>query len=154
MQTFLPYSSIKASLECLDNKRLGKQRVEAMQILNALTGQSSWSNHPATLMWKGYLPTLRHYMNCAIDEWVSRGFNNTMEKVPPMGRIVTPWYFGVEEFHASHRSNLLRKDPMYYSQFNWMEEPSLFYLWPNNDTKTFNIITPKWYKDSLKNERG
>lgn len=33
MQTFLPYSSFEESAKCLDNKRLGKQRVEAKQIL-------------------------------------------------------------------------------------------------------------------------
>ena len=38
MQTFLPYSDFEQSLSCLDNKRLGKQRVESMQILNILTG--------------------------------------------------------------------------------------------------------------------
>ena len=27
MQTFMPYSDIKKSVECLDYKRLGKQRV-------------------------------------------------------------------------------------------------------------------------------
>lgn len=36
MQTFLPYPSFTHSLACLDNKRLGKQRVEAKQILMAL----------------------------------------------------------------------------------------------------------------------
>ena len=36
MQTFLPYPSFTRSLACLDNKRLGKQRVEAKQILMAL----------------------------------------------------------------------------------------------------------------------
>ena len=34
MQTFLPYADFKRSAESLDNKRLGKQRVEAMQIYN------------------------------------------------------------------------------------------------------------------------
>lgn len=33
MQTFLPYPDLLKSVQCLDNKRLGKQRVEAMQIL-------------------------------------------------------------------------------------------------------------------------
>ena len=36
MQVFLPYPDFKKSLESLDNKRLGKQRVEAKQILNVL----------------------------------------------------------------------------------------------------------------------
>lgn len=36
MQTFLPYKSFEQSAACLDNKRLGKQRVEVLQILKAL----------------------------------------------------------------------------------------------------------------------
>lgn len=36
MQTFLPYASFVASAKCLDNKRLGKQRVECLQILKTL----------------------------------------------------------------------------------------------------------------------
>ena len=36
MQTFLPYKSFKKSAETLDYQRLGKQRVEAMQIINVI----------------------------------------------------------------------------------------------------------------------
>ena len=36
MQTFLPHSSFKDTFKVLDYKRLGKQRVEAHQILNIL----------------------------------------------------------------------------------------------------------------------
>jgi hypothetical protein len=36
MQTFLPYPNFAQSAACLDNKRLGKQRVEVLKILNAL----------------------------------------------------------------------------------------------------------------------
>ncbi len=35
VNTFLPFSSFEASVRCLDNKRLGKQRVEAYQARNA-----------------------------------------------------------------------------------------------------------------------
>ena len=49
MQTFLPYKSFKQSLQSLDYRRLGKQRVEAFQILNVLLGRTEtkgWSlNH-------------------------------------------------------------------------------------------------------------
>ena len=37
MQTFMPYADIEKSLKCLDYKRLGKQRVEAMQTYNQVT---------------------------------------------------------------------------------------------------------------------
>ena len=36
MQTFLPYKDIQKSVKCLDYRRLGKQRVEAMQILKQI----------------------------------------------------------------------------------------------------------------------
>lgn len=36
MQTFMPYSDFEKVAQCLDNKRLGKQRVEALQIYNVL----------------------------------------------------------------------------------------------------------------------
>ena len=40
MQTFLPYDSFEESASVLDWKRLGKQRVEAMQIVNAIEKQT------------------------------------------------------------------------------------------------------------------
>jgi Pyrimidine dimer DNA glycosylase len=36
MQTFLPYPDFVACARVLDSRRLGKQRVEALQILRAL----------------------------------------------------------------------------------------------------------------------
>ena len=36
MQTFLPYKSFEESAKVLDWRRLGKQRVEGMQIINAI----------------------------------------------------------------------------------------------------------------------
>ena len=36
MQTFLPYPDFAESAKVLDNKRLGKQRVECLQIMKAL----------------------------------------------------------------------------------------------------------------------
>ena len=41
MQTFLPYADLTESLRVLDNKRLGKQRVETYQIISAITGGTS-----------------------------------------------------------------------------------------------------------------
>ena len=37
---------------------------------------------------------------------------------------------GDPAFHASHRSNLLRKDPTYYGAFGWAEDATLPYVWP------------------------
>jgi hypothetical protein len=130
MQTFLPYPSFERSARCLDWRRLGKQRLEARQILRALQhGSGGWFNHPAVRMWLGFEPALVSYGNVMIIEWSQRGYHNTMELLTVMGLEQPPW-LGMEKLHASHRSNLLRKDPEWYAQFGWLEGPELPYYWP------------------------
>jgi hypothetical protein len=133
MQTFLPYPSIKKSLKVLDSQRLGKQRVEAYQILNILlkrTQKRGWKNHPAVKMWKGYTNALKLYFNEAVKEWISRDYKNTMKLEIIKGKVVFPKWFGNKKFHSSHKSNLLRKNKKYYSEFNWNEPDNLDYFWP------------------------
>ena len=132
MQTFLPYSCFKASAVCLDYRRLGKQRVEAMQLHNILTNRTTtkgWRSHPALKMWEGYAPALAHYMNICIDEWRERGYNNTMEKRDDSNLVMPPWLED-PRIHLSHRSNLLRKDEKFYSQYNWNLPSTMEYYWP------------------------
>jgi hypothetical protein len=130
MQTFLPYSDFEASAKVLDYKRLGKQRVETLQILNCLNGHSSgWINHPAVRMWRGYAESLSNYGYFVVAEWIKRGYNNSMSFVLTPNAILPPW-LGSAEFHASHRSNLLRKDPLFYGRYGWLENPNLPYVWP------------------------
>jgi hypothetical protein len=137
MQTFLPFASFTASAEVLDYRRLGKQRVEALQIINVLRGRqktNGWRNHPAVLMWAGYEPALEKYHDTMIIEWVQRGYNNSMNLIMPTEEIVMPWWYGNRDLHASHRSNLLRKDDEYYGRFGWSESPDLPYWWPSQQT--------------------
>jgi len=134
MQTFLPYPDFTISMIVLDYRRLGKQRVEAKQILNAIYRfqagiKSGWVNHPAVLMWIGYEEALKEYANTAISEWIQRGFVNNME-LYEVGKVKYPPWFGKHLFHSSHRSNLLRKDFEYYGKFNWREPDNLPYYWP------------------------
>ena len=136
MQTFLPYDDFIESAKVLDWRRLGKQRVEVKQLLNALEGKSKgWVNHPATKMWRGYETALKAYGDIIIVEWVSRGYKNNMQYFLDPNETqmweYPPW-FGNEEFHRSHRSNLTRKDPTWYSQF-WTEPDDLPYIWPTNE---------------------
>ena len=138
MQTFLPYKSFDESLKSLDYRRLGKQRVEAKQILNVLLGRTKtngWRNHPITKMWKGYEPALQLYFNLCVEEWINRGYNNNMELENITEMIVDPDWLGNKRFHSSHRANLLRKDYEYYSQFGWDEDSKNPYAWldTNND---------------------
>lgn len=136
MQTFLPYPSFVESAKVLDMKRLGKQRVECKQILLALKGISKgWANHPATKMWRGYESSLAEYGMCICEEWLSRGYKDSLlpvfEQWLARGHhpFKPPW-FGDEEFHRSHRSNLLRKMPEHYGQFWPDERNDLPYVWP------------------------
>ena len=134
MQTFLPFSSFVKSARVLDYRRLGKQRVETKQLILALTQPHyGWKNHPAAKMWAGYVPLLAEYGRVVCQEWRDRGYNDTLldffhdytEKVRE-----APGWLGDEEFHASHRSNLLRKDLEFYSQWGWTEPVDLPYVWP------------------------
>ena len=129
MQTFLPYPDFQKSMEVLDYRRLGKQRLEALQIYNALTGISTgWRNHPATKMWAGYENALADYMNTAICEWINRGYKNTM-KIIPVDSFVLPSWFGDPVFHLSHQSNLVRKFPEHYRKYFDVPD-NIPYHWP------------------------
>jgi hypothetical protein len=131
MQTFLPFDNFEYCAEVLDWRRLGKQRVEAYQILNSIQTPNGWSNHYAVKMWVGCEELLKLYTNCMIREWVNRGYNNTMQLYQiNWKKCYTPEWMGDERLHSSHRANLIRKDPKFYSQYNWKEEPQQGYWWP------------------------
>lgn len=129
MQTFLPYSDFADSVKCLDYKRLGKQRVEAMQTHNQITrGKGGYPYHPVNKMWQEYPDALALYHNLCIDEWVARGYKNTMSYIP-FDQMDMPHWLGNEQLHASHRSNLLRKDYDFYKKYGWQEPTDLPYIW-------------------------
>jgi len=133
VQTFLPYPSFEQSAKCLDYRRLGKQRVEAFQILNALFNPNhGWRNHPAVKMWANHEVPLCVYMNVMIREWIRRGYRNTMEcrTVHKASRERKPFWLGDEKFHSAHRAALLFKDSEWYGQFDWTEKPEIKYFWP------------------------
>lgn len=151
MQTFLPYPSFVESARVLDNKRLGKQRVEAWQILQILTGKSrGWRNHPAVTMWEGSEGVLVKYGVAVCVEWVRRGFTDSMlsrfqdvvalDALSPLSYEYPDW-FARKDFHAAHRSVLLAKNQAHYSQFGWTEAPAVRgadgkwpYVWPEATT--------------------
>lgn len=139
MQTFLPYPDFTASAKALDYKRLGKQRVETWQILNAGSGpRKGWINHPATKMWNGYEKALCFYGIAMCMEWKSRGYKDTMlprflELLATLdGAVVMPPWLGDDAFHKSHQSNLIRKYEEYYRP-QFPDVPAdLEYVWPTN----------------------
>jgi len=149
MQTFTPYADFEQSLRTLDLKRLGKQRVEVIQIVRALTVPGyAWSSHPAVLMWKGYEEALGRYGLTSCRVWTERGFGDTCaatitadlrsagiaeirsyEELLAIDQL-PPWLFD-EALQLSHRSSLLRKDPEHYGPLFPPDTPTdLDYVWP------------------------
>ena len=148
----MPYADFSASAAVLDDKRLGKQRVETMQVLRALVFPSykGWKNHPATRMWRGFTAALVAYGLAVCDEWTRRGradagaaalLEFTGGDRPDVrglraGGQLPPW-LGLEELHVSHRSALVRKLPEHYRRYFPDVPDDLPYVWPPS-------VFPRW----------
>jgi hypothetical protein len=144
VQTFLPYPDFAATAAALDRQRLGKQRVETLQIMKALRiGTKGWVNHPATKMWRGHEAVLLNYQRAIVHEWtVVRGYKDTCwEKTVTIWHVTfgpnlphaheLPDWLGDDDFHLAHQSNLIRKDPEFYRQVFGDDIPDdLPYIWP------------------------
>jgi hypothetical protein len=145
MQTFLPYPRFDASAAALDDQRLGKQRVETLQILRALVFPSyrGWKNHPATAMWRGFTEALVSYGVAACDEWERRGHADAVRRsllefaggtaadqddLRARGRL--PLWLGRPALHLSHRASLVAKLPEHYAPRFPDADPDLPYHWP------------------------
>ncbi|MBN6038034.1 MSMEG_6728 family protein [Amycolatopsis sp. 195334CR] len=148
MQTFLPLACFTDSARTLDRRRLGKQRVEALQVLRALTVPGyGWRHHPAAAMWAGYPEALVRYGLDVCAVWTATGSADTCalklrtESGVPAVRTqaeleadgeVPPW-LGSPEFHLSHQSALVRKDPVHYRPWFPDVPDDLPYVWPVSD---------------------
>ncbi|MFJ3202859.1 MSMEG_6728 family protein [Streptomyces sp. NPDC086989] len=155
MQTFLPYPSFDASAAALDQRRLGKQRVEAVQVLRGLIVPGyGWRRHPAVRMWAGYEEALVRYGLEICAAWTAAGRADTcavtlvqdftagqsgrgprsQEQLAADGDL-PPW-LGTPDFHRSHQSALVRKDPAFYREYFPDVPDDLPYVWPRSDRDT------------------
>lgn len=152
MQTFLPYPDFRASALVLDRRRLGKQRVEALQVLRGLIVPGyGWRRHPAVRMWAGYEEALVRYGLEVCKVWREAGHQDTCaaslvrglaacrpgEPVRAQPQLASagelpPW-IGDDPFHRSHRSALVRKDPATYAPLFPGVPDDLPYVWPASD---------------------
>ncbi|MEU3245625.1 MULTISPECIES: MSMEG_6728 family protein [unclassified Streptomyces] len=152
MQTFLPYPDFMQSAAVLDQARLGKQRVEALQVLRGLTVRGyGWRNHPAVRMWIGYEEALVRYGLDVCAMWTAEERVDTcaatlatefgvyrpgapvrmQEQLDEEGEL-PPW-LGEPAFHRSHQSALVRKAPEIYTPFFPDVPDDLPYVWPMSD---------------------
>jgi hypothetical protein len=145
MQTFAPEGQdIHLGFQRLDYRRLGKQRVEAWQILNSIRGIDNygnkletrgWISHPATKMWSEYPRALAYYGIACCEEWLHRGYRDSLlERFGDVYELLkfedpTPPIF-LDDIKESHRSNLIRKYPEFYSAYWPDTSDDLPYYWP------------------------
>lgn len=199
VNTFLVDSDYRKSAQQLDYRRLGKQRVEAYQILNLIqnirllsaksgihliSGEKNFQkfvqdikkwytklgylyiitadetlvecyqdkkeakvgkderlikmgfcNHPAVEMWYGYEDALKEYINAHIEEWVARGYKNTMKTYDVKAKEHPEWC-GWSDIHENHKGALLKKEldrlekPWYQNMQNFVSaKPFDDYIW-------------------------
>jgi hypothetical protein len=149
VQTFLPYPDFERSARVLDAKRLGKQRVECLQVVRGLTVPGyGWRHHPAVRMWSGHLEALGRYSLVCCEVWTETGRADTcattlvsdlaaagvtrvrtQQELAEVGAL--PSWLGDPDFHRSHQSALLRKDPELYGPVFGNVPPDLDYVWPS-----------------------
>lgn len=152
MQTFMTHRFNSETAKVLDDKRLGKQRVEAYQILKALRGEyddtGAWVNHPATVMWRGHIHALAIYGYEMCEEWQLRGYDDSLlTKFAQIANeslnawVTEPWWVNNELLHMTHRSNLIRKFPEYYG--GWQLPSNIPYIWPLPEVGEFRLGTFK-----------
>lgn len=170
MQTFLcgsydlgPETLFWTTATMLDMKRLGKQRVEAYQILlTNLLGRKAWRNHPAVRMWRSYEYALAKYGIAMCNEWILRGYKDTLKEkfqaiiewLPEDSPTYPTWLCRQDIAMSviwSHRDALLAKDPSHYSQVfaakitfrGIVGAPPMYteYVWPEDSS----IKNPYWY---------
>lgn len=90
-------------------------------------------------MWLGHVPALLDYGIAVCEEWIKRGYNDTLlerfraarSSQPPAS---APTWLGDERFHLSHRSNLLRKLPAWYAPLFGDIPADLPYVWPSKES--------------------
>ncbi|MFC4495774.1 MSMEG_6728 family protein [Streptomyces ovatisporus] len=152
MQTFLPCADFVEAALVLDRRRLGKQRVEALQVLRGLTVPGyGWRRHPAVRMWAGYEEALVRYGLEVCRVWSDHGHQDScaaslvadltafrpgtpvrdQPQLLAAGEL-PPW-LGDEAFHRSHQSALIRKDPATYAPLFPGVPDDLPYVWPPSD---------------------
>lgn len=75
-------------------------------------------------MWRGYEGALVRYGVAICDEWIQRGFRDTvrdklLDRQIPDGP--NPAWIGDEAIHSAHRASLFRKDQTHYGEFGWTD---------------------------------
>ena len=163
MNTFLPYPEFDLSAFCLDWRRLGKQRLECLQMCRAVQAgpyscrlcrkahsgfcerctrcggeirRTPYWWHPATQMWIGHVPALARFGLECCREWKARGYRDSLSDQLQAfldGPSGLPWWHGDFRIHESWQSRLIQKDPVYYRRLFGDVPDDLPQVWPTRN---------------------
>jgi len=89
--------------------------------------------HPAILMWIGFEETLKYYINCHIDEWISRGFNNNMQLYGIKHPIIYPDWIYDDKLIKCHKATLINREIDRLEKCWYLKKPDFISSWINND---------------------
>ncbi len=127
MQTFLPFPDFVRSAAVLDPPRLGKQRVENVQILRGLTvAGHGYRHHPAVKMWAGYEEALVRYGLIVASTWTETGRADTTATTLSTDLAAACGITVVRDVS-------IRKDAAFYGPVFGDVPADLPYVWPPSD---------------------
>lgn len=114
-----------------------------------------YANHTCTYMWWGYENALKYYINVHIDEWVARGYKNTMHIYKLKHNFIVPSWCKNDNVINMFACALLYKERVrdetpHYSNIDWItklyhsidfiqeiEHNFTYYIWPS-------VFTDSW----------
>lgn len=163
MQTFLPYEDFQKSAKVLDSKRLNKQIVEGVQIINAILKKragikSGWQHHPCTLMWENHVEALVEYVEVCGIEWEYRKgrvlFSDFKFKTVESALVVSPGFYTDELSQAP-----LHKSLEYLTTLEFRTPPPPFSIPLTSFISMFSFLEsrglatlPEWLGDPILHE--
>lgn len=129
MQVFVPFPDIKQSVRALDPSRLGNQIYRECLTL----ARGKWPNHPVSKMWWNHTYFLCEYAFAGLVELQDRGkhYPNIFDSFHEIQMSVVdtgpPIWWGDPKVHLCHQSNLKRKDPEHYKDFQVVSTMDYYY---------------------------
>lgn len=133
MQVFIVGSPLETA-EALDAKRLNKQIIECLQILDALNGAQAWSNHPCTLQYRGHEEWLVHYLSCLSSYKHQAIFHARVYS--DLAGMCTP-QFHTQEYFNQMKRRLYTKNKAHYKQWAYLGESQDNWYFVNGEWRKY-----------------
>lgn len=135
MQVFIVGSPLEtAKAMAGDTRRYNKQIIEVGQILDALNGESAWSNHPCVLQYRGCESWLRAYYGCLYS--YVRGKEQEAIVYSELADAIRPdWHD--QAYYDQMKRRLYTKDPEHYKQWADLGESDENYYYVDGEWRKY-----------------